>query len=419
MTFALNAGPAESDFFAAEIVQRLDELAHFSDVPRMLTRRYLGPAHKAAASKVGEWMAKAGMQVRMDALASVIGRYPGRTPDAPTLYLGSHIDTVRNAGHYDGTLGVVAAISVVGDLNRRKVRLPVAIEVVAFGDEEGSRYPSTLSGSRALSGTFDPALMEERDPEGESRADALAAFGCRPDRLAEARLRPDAVAYVELHIEQGPVLEAHGVPVGVVTAINGSSRGMVTLVGVAGHAGTVPMDLRHDALMAAAEMLVAIEARAKAEPDLVATVGKVKLPYGAVNTIPGGIEFSYDIRSPSDARRVAALADIRQAIETIAARRGIMAHVDPSFEAPASPCDPGLSDALAKSVARCGLPVERLPSGAGHDAMAFRGILPIAMLFVRCRAGISHNPAEYASPEDIEAGARVLADFLATFQPSA
>jgi allantoate deiminase len=400
------------------IYGRIGELARISDEPDGLTRLYLSPAHKKAAELVAQWMREAGMSVRIDAAGSVIGRREGLTPQAPALLVGSHIDTVSNAGRFDGCLGVVTAISVVGELAKRNVQYPFAIEVIAFGDEEGVRFASALGGSRAIAGTFDPAILEERDEQGISRRKALEAFGCNPDAIAaEVRSPTMALGYIEVHIEQGPVLEAEDLPVGIVTAISGATRGFVEVQGETGHAGTVPMLGRRDALAAAAEMILAVEARARGEADLVATVGRLTLNNAATNTIAGEVRFSLDIRAPKDAQRAAAVADVQAAIARIAAEREVRAEVSLSYEAPATPCDARLMQLLTASVEGLGIRARRLPSGAGHDAMAFHGFLPLAMLFVRCRGGISHHPSEHASAADIDVAARVLASFIASCAP--
>jgi allantoate deiminase len=358
-------------------------------------------------------MRDAGMSVRVDPLASVVGRYEARDGGGKTLLIGSHIDSVRNAGRFDGPLGVVTAIEVVKAAFKSGKRFPFAIEVVAFGDEEGVRFASTLSGSRALAGTFDDSALDELDEDAISRREALTAFGCDPSHLAaEKRPADRCIGYVEVHIEQGPVLEKEGLPLGVVTAIDGVTRGSVDVEGIAGHAGTVPMSMRHDALAAAAEMLLAVEERARTHPNLVATVGKLEVPRSAPNTIPGRVRFTLDIRSPSDDERANAVADIKDTVAAIAQRRGVTQRYTPGHQAPAAQCDERLSDQLAAAALACGETPKRMPSGAGHDAMAFDRIIPFAMLFVRCRGGISHNPDEFASPADIDIAARVLAAFL-------
>lgn len=398
------------------IYSRIGELARISDEPDRLTRVYLSPAHKQAADLVAQWMRYAGMGVRIDATGNVVGRREGSTPDAPALLIGSHIDTVRDAGRFDGCLGVLTGIAVAGELAARQVHYPFAIEVIAFGDEEGVRFPSALGGSRALAGTFDPALLEERDDQGVSRRQALVAFGSNPGAIAsEARSSATALGYVEVHIEQGPVLEAEDLPVGVVTAISGATRGLVDVTGEPGHAGTVPMHGRRDALAATAEMVLAVEARAKGETGLVATVGRLSLTNAAGNTIPGKVQFSLDVRAPLDAQRATAVADIKAAVARIAAERNVDAQVTLTHDAPATPCDARLMRLLSDGIESMRLRVRQLPSGAGHDAMAFRGGLPLAMLFVRCKGGISHNPAEHASAADIDIAARVLLSFIDSF----
>ena len=404
---------ANDPAFGEAISNRLAELAALSDEPGRLTRLYLSPAHRRAIDLVSYWMRDAGMSVRLDPLASVVGRYEAQDGGTQTLLLGSHIDSVRNAGRFDGPLGVVTAIEVVKAAFKSGKRYPFAIEVVAFGDEEGVRFATTLGGSRALAGTFNEKALDELDESTISRREALTAFGCDPSRIAaERRPRDGTLGYVEVHIEQGPVLEKEGLPLGVVTAIDGVSRATIDVEGIAGHAGTVPMAMRHDALAAAAEMLLAIEERARRQPNLVATVGKLEVPRSAPNTIPGRVRFTLDLRSPADAERIKAVEDIKATIAAIAARRGVTQRLTPGHQAPAAHCDEKLSDLLAAAAENCGAAPRRMPSGAGHDAMAFDKIIPFAMLFVRCRGGVSHNPDEYASPADIDIAARVLSAFL-------
>jgi allantoate deiminase len=404
---------ADQGALGEKIAARLVELAAISDEPERLTRLYLSPAHRKAADLVSRWMREAGMAVRIDSTGNVVGRYRGQDPGPRTLMLGSHIDTVRDAGRFDGALGVITAIEVVGAAAKAGKRYPFAIEVIAFGDEEGVRFPSTLSGAKALAGRFDAKSLDEVGEDGVSRRQALLAFGCDPLRLSEEALSPEhALGYLEVHIEQGPVLEQEGLPVGIVTAIDGVTRGVVNVEGVAGHAGTVPMTMRKDALAAAAEMLLAVENRARERPNLVATVGKLDVPGAAGNTIPGAARFTLDIRSPADQERLSAVSDIKELIAAIAARRGVTATFTAGHEVAAALCDARLSGGLAAAIEAKGLSPRRLPSGAGHDAMAFDKIIPFAMLFVRCRGGISHNPAEFAAPDDIDLAARVLAGFL-------
>ena len=399
--------------YGEAISVRIDALAALSCEPGKLTRLYLTPSHRRAADLVLQWMLEAGMTARVDAVGNVIGRYAGAQLEAPALLLGSHIDTVHDAGKFDGNLGVVTALAVVAKLHKSGQRLPFAIEVVAFGDEEGVRFASTLGGSRALAGTFNAAMLDETDVDGQSRRQALIAFGCDPTKIVnEARDSRKILGYVEVHIEQGPVLEAKDLSLGVVTAINGATRGTVTIAGVSGHAGTVPMSMRRDALAAAAEMILAVERIGAGNNDSVATVGRLEIANAGTNTVPGQVSFSLDIRSPVDAQREAAASKIEHAVAEIATRRHVTAAVAYTYEAPAAACDRALSAKLGAAIAAQNLPVLQLPSGAGHDGMAFRDKLPFAMLFVRCRGGISHNPAEFADVADIDAAARVLEHFV-------
>ncbi|MDP2357436.1 MAG: allantoate amidohydrolase [Beijerinckiaceae bacterium] len=398
---------------AARVVARLKKLNEASDDEGALTRLTLSPAHARAAAMVRRWMEMAGLAVRIDAVGNVVGRREGATPDAKTLIIGSHIDTVRNAGSFDGNLGVLLGVEACARLTNKP--LPYAIEVVAFGDEEGVRFPTSLTGSRALAGTFDPVCLTSVDEKGVSRRDALLAFGCDPSHAQfEARDPARTFGYIEVHIEQGPVLEANKLALGLVTAINGGSRGEIVIEGAAGHAGTLPMNMRKDALAAAAEIVLFIEEIGKKGVELVATVGRIDVPNGAVNVVPGRARLSVDVRSPRDDDRMRALADIRAEIARIAAARGVKADLNITYDMPAAICDKTLSAAFARSFERCDHPLFRLPSGAGHDAMSFRERIPQAMIFVRCRGGVSHRPEEFAAPADIASALAVLEDFLDT-----
>ncbi|GJE58015.1 allantoate amidohydrolase [Methylobacterium trifolii] len=395
--------------FAPLIQERLDTLAAISAEPGAITRLYLTPEQARAEILVSGWMREAGMSVRRDAVGNLIGRVEGPEPDAPALVIGSHLDTVRNAGRFDGPLGVLTGIGCVAALVREGVRLPVALEVVGFADEEGVRFAATLTGSRAFAGHLDPAALRTTDAAGTTLAAAMRAYGLDPGAVKSAARDPEKIlGYLELHIEQGPMLEREGLAVGLVTAISGASRLELTLTGEAGHAGTVAMTERRDALAGAAECVLAIEARCRGEEHLVGTVGRIQALPGAVNTIPGQARFSLDLRAPDDGQRLAALADIEAACRKIAVRRRLGLGVALLHEADAVPCDPALTALVGAAIAEEGHPVLALPSGAGHDGMSVAAIAPIAMLFVRCRGGISHNPAEYASLSDIEAGAAVM-----------
>ena len=395
------------------LMQRVELLAKSSDTAGSLTRLYLSQAHKEALLVVQRWMREAGMSTRIDGAATLHGLYKSDVENAPRLVLGSHVDTVCDAGKFDGNLGVISAISMVWELHRLKVKLPFDVEVVAFGDEEGVRFPTTLCGSRALAGRFDPLCLDDVDANGITRRKALLDFGVNPQAIAAETLDPKrTLGYVELHIEQGPVLEASNCALGIVTAINGASRGHVVVRGVAGHAGTLPMAMRKDALSAAAEIVLEIEKIATQAPDLVATVGTFEVQHGAGNVVPSLVKFSVDIRAPQDKLRHDAIKRIEHALDSVSKARGTSAILDIHYDARATTCDAGLMRDLAAAVAKNGLTVTKLPSGAGHDAMAFRDRIPVAMVFVRSKDGISHNPAEFSSEADIELGAKVLFDFV-------
>jgi allantoate deiminase len=402
-----------------EIVGRIGALGAISETPENLTRIFLSPEHRAAADLLLSWMQSAGMRAHLDAIGNVCGRYEGDRPGLPCLMLGSHYDTVRDAGKWDGPLGLITAISCVADLNKKGRRLPFAIEVVGFADEEGVRFASTLLGSRAVAGTFVESVLGTKDSAGMSMREAMIEFGLDPDHIgAAARAPSELLAYVELHIEQGPVLESQHLPVGVVTAISGATRLAASLIGMAGHAGTVPMALRHDALTGAAECIVAIEELCRTDPDgLVGTVGYIHAMPGATNVIPGKVSFTMDIRAASDTHRRRAVTDIVRRIESIAKRRKLSLQVDVTHENRTVPCGPWLRKQVADAVADEGYRAFELPSGAGHDGMAMIDIADVAMLFVRCRGGVSHNPAEHVDEADADAGARVLLRLIENFRP--
>ena len=402
-----------------EIVGRINRLAAISETPDNLTRIFLTPELRAAAELIMGWMVEAGMSARLDAIGNVCGRYEGERPGLPCLMLGSHYDTVRDAGRWDGPLGLITAISCVADLNKRGRRLPFAVEVTGFADEEGVRFASTLLGSRAVAGTFNERVLTSKDDAGISMREALVQFGLDPDHIgAAARVRGELLAYVELHIEQGPVLEARDLPVGVVSAIAGATRLAARLTGMAGHAGTVPMALRRDALAGAAECISKIEELCLTdEGGLVGTVGYIHVTPGATNVIPGQAHFTIDLRAPTDVHRKRAVTDIVRQIEAIAKRRKLALQLDVTHENRTVPCAPWLKTQLAEAVAAEGYPVFDLPSGAGHDGMAMVDIVDVAMLFVRCRGGISHHPDEHVELADADAGARVLLRLIENFRP--
>ncbi len=388
---------------------RLDQLGRISADDGRLNRQPFTPAHRAAIDLVRTWMHEAGMTTRVDPIGNLIGRYEGADPSAPVMMLGSHIDTVVDAGRYDGPLGILVGVAAVGALNEAGERLPFPVEVAAFCDEEGVRFSTTFLGSKAICGTLDPAVLEIRDRDGISIAQALVAFGGDPTRLAEAAYAPGSIrAFLEVHIEQGPVLEAEDRAVGIVTAIQGQSRLAVVLDGMAGHAGTVPMAHRRDALAGAAEVILFVERRCAATPDLVGTVGRIDAQPGAVNVIPGRALLTLDIRAPNDGLRSSAVEEIVQAIRRIAAARGLGCTIGREHDQPAATCAPRLQRWLAQALRAEGLPVKYLSSGAGHDTMAMAGFCPAGMLFVRCKGGISHNPLESITIDDAGTAARVV-----------
>ncbi len=400
------------------LLERAAALARHSDSPAHYTRCYLTPAHRAAARRIADWMQEAGLAVRHDAVGSVIGRYEAAGPGAKTLLMGSHFDSVRNGGRYDGVLGILVPIACVAELASRGEKLPVAIEIAAFADEEGARFQTSFLASRAMLGRFDASLLERRDADGVSLAQAMRDAGLDPARVNEAAIEVSSLAaYVEVHIEQGPVLLDEGLALGVVTTIAGGTRHSVRILGEAGHAGTVPMPMRHDALAAAAEMVLAVEKRCAAGGSLVGTVGILRVKDATGNVIPGEVELSVDIRAGDDALREAAERDVLAAFEAIASRRGVRTERTRTHAVNAAPCAQWLQDALAASVGRCGLPVRRLPSGAGHDAMILADVVDMGMLFVRCGAGgVSHNPAESVTAGDAGLAVQALLDFLRHFR---
>ena len=401
----------------ADIMTRIEVLAAISESQGGLTRRYLTSEHRQANDLVGGWMRKAGMTVHQDAIGNIIGRLEGVTDGLPALIIGSHLDTVVMAGRYDGMLGVLTGIACVQSLCERGVRLPFAIEVVGFADEEGARFQSTYLGSRALAGTFDTTLLERHDSDGISMADALHAFGLDPDCIGDAARKPaEVAAYLELHIEQGPVLESEGLAVGAVTAIAGATRLVVTVAGVAGHAGTVPMALRQDALMAASECVLAVEEIAAAQPNGLGTVGRMSVEPGATNVIPGKVAFTVDMRAAEDDSRKSAVAELLSRMPEIAARRSVEIDVETVHEAASVTCAPRIVEQIDQAIEKLGGRAFRLPSGAGHDAAAMADITDVGMIFIRCKGGVSHNPDESITEEDAAAGISLLLKIIENFK---
>lgn len=403
--------PVAVGALAREVLARCEVLARFSEEPGRITRTFLCPAMHSVHERLAEWMRAAGMAVRRDALGNLIGRYPAAVPDAPLLLIGSHLDSVPNAGKYDGVLGVLLGLAAVQALDGR--RLPFAVDLIGFSEEEGIRYRTPYLGSRAVCGRFDVALLERTDAAGIALADALRAFGLDPARIPEAAYRGERLlGYLEAHIEQGPVLEAAQVPVGVVEAIAGQSRLWVSFHGKAGHAGTLPMEHRRDALSAAAELVLHLEALARSTASLRGTVGTLTVAPGAVNVVPGFARLSLDIRHAQDTVREQVVAQVLHEAEAIAARRGVAFQVEQAEHHAAVPADPRLMALLAAAVDAVGVPVQRLVSGAGHDAAVMAAIAPMAMLFLRSPGGISHHPDEAVLPADVETALKVFIRFL-------
>jgi allantoate deiminase len=410
---------------ARTVLERCDLLAGCSEEAGRLTRRFATPALDEARALVDAWMREAGLDTRRDPLGNLFGRRPGGGGRA--LMLGSHIDTVRDAGRYDGPLGVLVAIACAERL--RETDLPFALEVAAFADEEGVRYGTGYLGSSVPAGRFDPLWLERVDADGTPLADAVRGWGGDPGAIAGGALRPEElIGYAEVHIEQGPVLDARSLAVGVVTGIAGQTRARVTFTGRAGHAGTTPMAGRRDALAAAAEWIAAVEAEARAErhgpadgpaadrggpgDGLLATVGEILAEPGAPNVIPGRVTASLDVRHAEDPVREDAVAAMREHAARIAAARGLDAAWDEIQSTPAVPCSPELTDQLSEAAADAGHDAPRLASGAGHDAAMMATITPVAMLFVRCAGGVSHHPDESVRAGDVDVAIDVTTRFV-------
>lgn len=391
----------------------LDELGRISDDRGRLTRTFLSPAMRRANARVGEWMRAAGLAVREDAVGNLIGRMEGPHARTGTLVLGSHLDTVRDAGRFDGPLGVLLPVVALAELRRRRVTLPFAVEVLGFSEEEGVRFASAYLGSKGYTGQLRTRDLASRDAAGISVREALEKFNRGAfTPPGPAHRRGDLLGYVEVHIEQGPVLQQEKLAVGVVSAIAGQTRGRITLRGKAGHAGTTPMALRRDALAGAAEFVLWTEGLAKASAPLVATVGTLAVAPGAPNVIPGSAVLSLDVRHPDDTLREAALEKLLQAARSLARRRQLQFAWEVTQQNGAAACAPVLTGLLEQSVRAVQRRSLSLVSGAGHDAVVMAAVTPMAMLFVRCRHGLSHHPDEYASPADLAVALRVMIDFL-------
>ncbi|MEJ7929283.1 2-oxo-4-hydroxy-4-carboxy-5-ureidoimidazoline decarboxylase [Ramlibacter sp. AN1015] len=398
-----------------------EQLAQYSDPGfkehGQLTVTYLTEAHRQAADFIAREMRACGFdEVGMDAVGNVVGLYHGSDRQAPRLLTGSHYDTVRNGGKYDGRLGIFVPMACVRELARQGRRLPQGIEVVAFAEEEGQRYKATFLGSGALIGQFNPAWLDQRDADGVTMREAMQRAGLPATLDAIATVRRDPshyLGFVEVHIEQGPVLNELDLPLGVVTSVNGGVRFVCEMVGMASHAGTTPMDRRCDAAAAVAELLLFVERRAARDADSVGTVGLLQVPGGSINVVPGRCQFSLDLRAPDDAQRDALVADVLAELDAICARRRTRCTREESMRVAAAPSAPTWQRRWERAVQAVGAPVFRLPSGAGHDAMKLHEVMPQAMLFVRGEnAGVSHNPLESSTSDDIDLAVRAFLHLL-------
>lgn len=387
-----------------------------------LTVTYLTDAHRACAAQISGWMREVGFDsVHIDAVGNVVGRYEGATPDAKTLLTGSHYDTVRNGGKYDGRLGIFVPMACVRELKRQNRRLPFAFEVVGFAEEEGQRYKATFLGSGALIGHFDQRWLDQKDVDGITMREAMQHAGLKLEDIPKIQRDPARyLGFVEVHIEQGPVLTELDLPLGIVTSINGSVRYVGEVIGMASHAGTTPMDRRRDAAAAVAELILYTEQRAAKDGDSVGTVGMLEVPSGSINVVPGRCKFSLDLRAPNNAQRDALATDVVNALKDICERRGVRYELEETMRAAAAPSAPTWQQRWERAVDALGIPLFRMPSGAGHDAMKLHEVMPQAMLFVRgINSGISHNPLESSTNDDIQLAVQafqLLLDNLAAEQ---
>jgi len=404
-----------------QVWDQLERLSQFSDPgfkeKGQLTVTYLTDAHRAASARIEQDMHEAGFdEVAVDAVGNVVGLYHGASPASKRLLTGSHFDTVRNGGRYDGRLGIYVPIACVRALAKAKKRLPFGLEVIAFSEEEGQRYKATFLGSGALIGAFDPAWLDQKDADGVTMRDAMRNAGLPGTVEAITALRRDPARYlgfVEVHIEQGPVLNESHLPLGVVTSINGGVRYSCEVIGMASHAGTTPMNRRRDAALAVAELALFVEQRAARDGDSVGTIGILNVPGGSTNVVPGRCQFTLDLRAPNDQQRDALTADVLAQLKAICERRGLRFTCEPTMRAAAAPSHPQWQARWERAVAALGVPLHRMPSGAGHDAMKLHEVMPQAMLFVRGQnSGISHNPLESTTADDIELSVQAFANVL-------
>ena len=393
---------------AERVMRRCEALAAVSESGDYIERTYLSDSHKRANAIVEGWIAEAKAEHWQDAVGNVWGRLPSQDADSKTLILGSHLDTIVDAGKYDGILGVLMAVELLHILRSQRIALPFNIDVVGFCDEEGVRFGATLLGSYAIADRWKDDWLDLTDVNGVSIAEAMTSFGLDSTKVSDAAIpRENLAGYLEVHIEQGPVLDRANLPVGVVTAIAGARRFNFVIEGESGHAGTVPMEMRKDALVGACLCVQEVEKAANLY-DVVATVGDINCHPGAVNVVPGNVQFSLDIRSARDKTRDAAFAWLTDRFDSILNSRDLAMSWQEIHKAPSVACSSKWQRTLEKSIADCNLEVLSLPSGAGHDAMAMENITPLGMLFVRCKDGISHHPAESIMVQDVEVAMEVL-----------
>ena len=395
---------------ARRVMVECGRIAAMTEEPGRITRRFLTPPVRAVHDYLRARMQELGMQVHVDAAGNLRGLWQSQNASGKRLVMGSHIDTVPDAGAYDGVLGVVVALEWVRIA--KELKFPINIEVIAFSEEEGVRFGVPFIGSRAVAGRFDEDILEAKDSDGVTLEAAIRAFGLDPGLIGKAELDKDAVGFVEVHIEQGPVLESESLSVALVTAIVGQTRLTFEFIGHANHAGTTPMRLRHDALAAAAEWIAKVETLALATDGLVATVGKVVVEPNAGNVVPGVVKVSLDVRHATDSTRKEAIEKLIESADAIAARRSLTVKRTRQMDQPAVPMDERMTSFLADAIEAVGLPVKMMPSGAGHDAMVMAARVPTAMLFLRSPGGISHHPDEAVLEEDVEASLRVGRKFL-------
>lgn len=402
---------------AREVIRWCRQLAKVSESRDATTRTFLSKPMREVHTALAAWMARAGMTVRVDAAGNIRGLYPpvlSTTPvaAAPRFYIGSHLDTVPNAGAFDGVLGVVLGVALVEMLDDK--RFPFSLEIVGFSDEEGVRFGTPFIGSHALAGTLDAEWLDRKDEHGRSMRQAIRDFGLDPNRIPEAKAGAGALGYLEFHIEQGPVLDNLNLPLAIVDVISGQSRVDVVFTGMAGHAGTTPMKLRRDALACAASWISEVEREALTTAGLVSTVGRIEVEPGAGNVIPGRCTASLDVRHPADQTRKEALERLAKAARDIASRRGVEVAWEPRLDQSSVAMDRSIAAILERALAQVGSPAHRMPSGAGHDAMIVATQMPVGMVFLRCQDGISHHPAESVREEDVafalEAGLKFLGE---------